>query len=328
MSGAGWEKQKDCSEQQKVRRRALQARHRATLSSLFETLKNTVCPLSQTTQNTEGSSNQRTHAKWKILDHAKGFLLEKEAYLSKLLVLKEVYLVDAKGPKNLEEVREQYRRLYSKGSGRQNHKACVPDMDEGPESSDEDYTDEEVDELSQSQSSGTSIPNIQEFEGYLLFYRETLELLLSSGVLSQGQVTLPVVSEAISGLWSSLSPQQRAAVRQRTLEQSSDSWDVKDNNTTIAHFTSVNSSGPSTLKEDLLQDACDVVQRDLDAATANSAAVLQKCDYERLKQIYRDILSFIRSHMADGQELTQDLSQEDDYEELFLRCSESFDEDF
>lgn len=41
----------------------------------------------------------------------------------------------------------------------------VPDVDEGHESSEVDSTDEETDELHQAQSSGSSVPNIQEFEG-------------------------------------------------------------------------------------------------------------------------------------------------------------------
>lgn len=41
----------------------------------------------------------------------------------------------------------------------------MPDVDEAHASSNEDYTEEELDELSQSQCSETSVSNIQEFEG-------------------------------------------------------------------------------------------------------------------------------------------------------------------
>ncbi|XP_053505915.1 stimulated by retinoic acid gene 8 protein-like isoform X2 [Ictalurus furcatus] len=320
MSCAGQEKQRDDGKQPKVRRRALQSRQRVTLAGLFKALENMVCPSIQPSHNCEANHGL---AKWKILDHAMGFLLEKEAYLSKLLALKEVYLDDDGGPKSLEDVREQYRRLYSKHS----HAACVPDVDEGHKSSVVDSTDEESDELLQSQSSGPSVPNIQEFEGYLFFYGETLELLLRSGVLTPDQTGLSVVSEAISGLWSSLPPERKAEAQQHALDQSSVSWEGQTEITT-SPLTSLNPSASYAVEEDLLQDAYDVVQRDMDAASVNRPAVLHSCDYEKLRQIYKDISGFIKNHMAEDQKLPQDLSQAAEDEEHLLRCSESFDEDF
>ncbi|XP_036431255.1 stimulated by retinoic acid gene 8 protein homolog [Colossoma macropomum] len=306
---------------------ALQACQRVTLADLFESLRNVVCP-----------STQKTPAKWKILDHAKGFLLEKEAYLSKLLALKGVFLQDDGGPKSLEEVRKQYRRLYSKcflHTCRRKHRVHVPDVDQGPGSSEEDSADEDVNVALQSQSSGLSAYSIQEFEGYLFFYRQTVELLLRSGILSPEQTGLPVVSEAISGLWNSLSPEQRAAVQQCTLKESAVTWIGPANNTPCSsldssQLTNLNASGSSAFEEDLLQDAYDVVQRDMDATCANSASLVPPLngDYEKLSEIYKDIMGFIRSHMSEDQKLTQDMYLTADYEELFLRCSESFDEDF
>ncbi|KAI5617826.1 hypothetical protein C0J50_22415 [Silurus asotus] len=383
MSRLGEEKQRDNGGGQQATRTTLYTGHRATLVGLFEALENMVCPSGQSSYNREGSSNQRSSAKcynvmpfgdvddddddlqWKILDHAMGFLLEKEAYLSKLLALKEVYLYDDGGPKSLEDVRDEYRSLYSKDFfSRHSRRARVPDVDEGDENSDVDSTDEETDELLLSQSSESSIPNIQEFEGYLFFYSETLELLLRSGVLAPDQTGLSVVSEAISGLWSSLPQERRAEAQQHALDQSSVSWEGQSE-TTDSHLFSLNPS--YAVQEDLLQDAYDVVQRDIDAASVNRPSVLQSCDYEKLRQIYKDISAFIQNHMAEEQELPQshtegikgyltkkerdwgavpddlastvtgpepnrdglgDLSQADEYEELLLRCSESFDEDF
>lgn len=59
---------------------------------------------------------------------------------------------------------------------------------------------------------------------YLYFYRQTLELLVCRGVLAPEQTGLAVVSEAISGLWSNLPPERRAAFRQCTLGASPFSW--------------------------------------------------------------------------------------------------------
>ncbi|KAG9280392.1 stimulated by retinoic acid gene 8 protein-like isoform X1 [Astyanax mexicanus] len=304
----------------------LHAWQQANLAELFESLKNVVCP-----------STQKTPAKWKILDHAKGFLLEKEAYLSKLLELKEIFLQDDEGPKSLEEVREKYRRLYSKSfvcTRKRIHTAHVPDVDKGPGSSEEDFADEGMDAALQPQGLGLSVSSIQEFEGYLFFYRQTLDHLLCTGVLAPDQPVLPVVSEAISGLWKSMPPEQRAEVQQCTLTESCITWlgpadDTPCSSLNSSQLTSLNTSGTSALEEDLIQDAYDVVQRDMDATTVNSPTLLppRSGDCERLRETYKDITSFIRSHMSEEQELTQDMCLTDDYEELFLRCSESFDED-
>ncbi|XP_026859709.2 stimulated by retinoic acid gene 8 protein homolog [Electrophorus electricus] len=310
------EKKRDANEHRKARRRAvtLQSHHRATLAGLFESLKNVVCP-----------TTQKTPAKWKILDHAKGFLLEKEAYLSKLLALKEVVLNDNEGPKTLEEVREEYRKLYSKC-----YRAHVPHVDEGSDSSEDN---EEMDESPQ--STGLSVPNFQEFEGYLCFYRQTLELLLHSRVLASYQTSLPVVSQAISGLWNILPPEQKTAVQRHTLDEGSvprarpadkPSFSPVDS----SQLASVNTYGTSAFEADLLQDVYDVVQRDMDATSANRSALLplQSDDYKRLREIYKDIKGFVQSHTSQEEELSQDWYPGVENEELFLRCSESFDEDF
>ncbi|KAL7882774.1 hypothetical protein SRHO_G00004320 [Serrasalmus rhombeus] len=319
-------KREAASGHRSVQGTALQACQRVTLADLFESLRNVVCP-----------STQKTPAKWKILDHAKGFLLEKEAYLSKLLALKGVFLQDDGGPKSLEEVREQYKRLYSKcflHTCRCSHRIHVPDVDQGPRSNEEDSADEEVDVALQSQSSGLSAYSIQEFEGYLFFYKQTLELLLRSGILSPDQTGLSMVSEAISGLWNSLPPEQRAAVQQCTLKESAVTWIEPANNTPCSslnssQLTNLNASG-TAFEEDLLQDAYDVVQRDMDDTTANSPSLVPPLngDNEKLSEIYKDVMGFVRSHMSEDQKLTQDMYLTADYEELFLRCSESFDEDF
>ncbi|XP_076860962.1 stimulated by retinoic acid gene 8 protein homolog isoform X2 [Brachyhypopomus gauderio] len=294
-----------------------QALHRETLAGLFESLKTVVCP-----------STQRTPAKWKILDHAKGFLLEKEAYLSKLLAAKDIFLNDNEGPKTLEDVREEYRKLYSKCF----FKAYVPDVDEGSDDSEEDPENEEVNASPQSDS---SVPNLQEFESYLCFYRRTLELLLYRGVLAPYQTGLPVVSQAISGLWNILPPEQRTAVQRHTQDKGSVSGakpagEPPFNPLDLSQLIGSNAPGTSAFETDLLQDACDVVQRDMDATTANRAALqpLRHEDYHRLREICKDIEGFVRSHTSQDEEPSQDCYLSADSEELFLMCSESFDEDF
>ncbi|KAL2102871.1 hypothetical protein ACEWY4_002039 [Coilia grayii] len=340
-------------EQQKERRRALQARHRATLASLFDSLKMVVCP-----------GSKKTPAKWKILDHAKGYLKEKESCLSYLLSLKRSYLERDDEPNSLEEVREQFRRLCSKcilepSSRRGRYRTSVVRGSEEilEESGSEVSPDDPMDDTPFSQSSDLSASNIKEFEGYLYFYRQTLELLVRGGVLSPEQTGLAVVSEAISGLWTNLPPQHRAAFQQCTLGASPYSWmgcfgeeeDEEDGNNEeeeeeeevgdqqlqlprggecsqrSCQFPSPKEkeeeeegeeveeggdgevSASSLLQEDLLQDAYDVVKKDMDSSALPSPALLPSSggDFEKLREIYKDIMGFVNDHMAEDLEETE-----------------------
>lgn len=83
---------------------------------------------------------------------------------------------------------------------------------------------------------------------YLFFYGETLELLLRSGVLTPDQTGLSVVSEAISGLWSSLPPERKAEAQQHALDQSSVSWEGQTEITTPP-LTSLNPSASYAVEE-------------------------------------------------------------------------------
>ena len=58
----------------------------------------------------------------------------------------------------------------------------------------------------------------------MLFYRQTVEKLVYCGVLGPGQTGLPVVSDAISGLWDSMSPERRAAYHSFAPQQGPPSW--------------------------------------------------------------------------------------------------------
>ncbi|KAG5830720.1 hypothetical protein ANANG_G00313610 [Anguilla anguilla] len=126
-------RKKEIAEHQKERRRALQARHRATLAGLFDNLRKVVCPL------------EKTPAKWKILHHAKDFFQEQEAYLEKLLSLK-AHPETALRARSGSRVRGVPARVTG-GSG---------------SSSEADPAED----LGLSQSTPTSQPDILEFEGW------------------------------------------------------------------------------------------------------------------------------------------------------------------
>uniref|UniRef100_A0AAZ3SBE3 STRA8 bHLH domain-containing protein n=1 Tax=Oncorhynchus tshawytscha TaxID=74940 RepID=A0AAZ3SBE3_ONCTS len=284
----GLRRKRDMEEHQKERRRALQARHRANLATLFETLNTVVCPTSN-----------KMPAKWKILDHAKGFLKEQEAHLSRLMLLKGIFLGNEDGPCSLEEVRAEYRRLQShsrRPGGHRRHGGA--DGEDLTETSEEDSEEETLEDS---------------FEGwgYLLFYRQTLEKLVCSGVLSPGQTGLAVVSEAISGLWDSFSPERRAAYQ--TWPPETPPTPVPDTHLhlTLQPSTQANSQGassPSSYEEDLLQDAYDVVKKEMDSTSDHSPVLASpQCgDFDKLQEIYKDIMCFVKTQMVEKPEYNQE----------------------
>ncbi|XP_062374205.1 stimulated by retinoic acid gene 8 protein homolog isoform X2 [Sardina pilchardus] len=339
LTSYGLENKVEIDEHQKQRRRALQARHRATLASLFDSLKTVVCP-----------GSKKTPAKWKILDHAKGYLKEKEMCLNYLLSLKRSYLGREEGPNSLQDVKEHFRSLCSncvlEPSSRRGRYRCpvLPNVEEeevAPEESGSEISpDDPADETPFSQSSDLSASNIQEFEGYLYFYRQTLELLVRSGVLAPEQTGLAVVSEAISGLWGNLPPERRAAFQQCTLGASPYAWmgccflkqeapaeeDCSPESSQLPSQEEASTS--SMLQEDLLQDAYDVVRKDMDSSSLPSPELPPSSggDFERLREIYKDIMGFVKGHMSTELEFTEELCMTAEYQELFLKCAESFGE--
>lgn len=50
------------------------------------------------------------------------------------------------------------------------------------------------------------------YSRYLNFYKQTMDLLTRSGIVSSQEVTLPVVSAAISHLWQNLSEEKKASL--------------------------------------------------------------------------------------------------------------------
>lgn len=49
---------------------------------------------------------------------------------------------------------------------------------------------------------------------YLSFYKQTMDLLTANGIVSSQEVTLPIVSAAISHLWQNLSETRKASLLQ------------------------------------------------------------------------------------------------------------------
>ncbi|KAL0964918.1 hypothetical protein UPYG_G00274420 [Umbra pygmaea] len=323
----GLRRKRDIQQRQKERRRALQARHRANIATLFQTLQDVVCPTSN-----------KMPAKWKILDHAKGFLRAQEAYLSRLLLVKGIFLSNDDGPCSLDEVRDEYRRLHSHTSTSRSRRPVhqirrsVADIEDLIETSEEDFLEEGLDDFAPSQNSVNSPPNIQEFEGYMLFYRQTVDQLVCSGVLSPAQTGLEVVSEAISGLWDSFAPERRAAYLTCS-QQSAPGWTGGRDSDSFLSLQPSNSLkdspaaaaySPLRCKEDLFQDAYEVVK--MDCTSEHSSDQPPYSDVENVSEIYSNIMLFVKSQMTETTAHPQDLTAMT-YYDVFLQCSESFDSD-
>ncbi|XP_028811133.1 stimulated by retinoic acid gene 8 protein-like [Denticeps clupeoides] len=315
----------------KPRRRAVQAGNRATLETLFETVKSVVCP-----------DTEETLAKWKILDHAKGFLKEQEAHLTHLLSLKESFLENAEGPSSLEEVREEYRRLYSDSVSTVPQLPATHATDAGKDSV-QDPASEGSPPLSQTTG------HIQEFDGiveillhyfvdrYLYFYGQILQLLLGNGVLYPEQTGLLVVSNAILRLWRHLRPECKASFLNCSVEDLSYSWEGAalvpcgpEASLDMLQPCSQDASTSSLIPEDMFQDASDVIQGQMDASAEGrfcnqglgSSDMVVPGDWEN--EVYKAIVGFFKSHLGVDLELTQDLHLVPD-DELFLMCTETFD---
>ncbi|XP_062957458.1 stimulated by retinoic acid gene 8 protein homolog isoform X2 [Cynocephalus volans] len=84
-----------------ARRRLSQARHRATMSVLFNNLRKTIYPQSDFTAS-----------KWQVLSKAKNHIQELEQTLDNLLKMKESFNLEDGNANTLEEVRKEYASLY------------------------------------------------------------------------------------------------------------------------------------------------------------------------------------------------------------------------
>ncbi|MGH0147982.1 UNVERIFIED_CONTAM: hypothetical protein FKN15_011517 [Acipenser sinensis] len=201
---------------QRERRRLLQARHRATLAGLFDNLREVVCPIANKAPTKGYTSPARDKCTVPV---GSGDCLMEE----------EVFQLDDGGPCSLEEVRQEYMSLYSDCSPKSTVKLVI---EKGSATADLLRNDDREildsnGEVTPSQSPVSS-PSIIEFEGYLYFYKQTLDLLVRKGVLTPEQTDLPVVSEAISGLWGTLPGDRKAMFQSCSQEQAPSTWQSSD----------------------------------------------------------------------------------------------------
>ncbi|XP_055458138.1 stimulated by retinoic acid gene 8 protein homolog isoform X1 [Psammomys obesus] len=337
-----------------ARRRLSQARHRATLAGLFNNLRKTVY-----------SQSDLTASKWQVLNKTKIHIQELEQTLDNLLKLKGSFNLEDGNASSLEEVKEEYAKMYSDNdsvlltSFPQNSSLpwCPPQaVGQGPverengeereEERDQEEKEEEEEEkkVDLSHSSATLLPDLLEFERYLNFYKQTMDLLTMNSIISPQEATLPIVSAAISHLWQTLSEEKKASLLQVWEQQNSSFSDLTQACLELACVEgSVKDSGvdsqgascslESTPEEILFEDAFDVASF-LDKSEAqhmsNISSVFPNCSSENTEekfQLYIQIVDFLKGLCCVNTPLNQEPEPPVDDDMLLLRCLETFDDE-
>ncbi|XP_004707882.2 stimulated by retinoic acid gene 8 protein homolog [Echinops telfairi] len=339
-----------------ARRRLSQARRRATLTGLFNSLKKTVY-----------SQSDLNASKWQVLNRAKSHIQELEQTLDTLLKLKDSFNLEDGNANTLEEVREEYARKYSRNLSldsllaQQNDSSWYPaealkkDAEKGEEGEEEaleedeeeeeegEEEEEEQEHMELTDSQGILSPDLLEFERYLTFYKQTMNLLTSYGIISSWEATLPIVSAAISHLWQTLSEERKTSLLQAWAQHSSLSGlpeacgeptytegSMKD--------SGVDSQGAScslvsTPEEVLFEDAFDVAnfldksEPPSTSSTSSLAAGTPAENTEEKFQLYLQILEFFQSLHCNTTQIKQEAGMQMDQETVMLRCLETFDDE-
>uniref|UniRef100_A0A8C3RTZ4 Stimulated by retinoic acid 8 n=1 Tax=Chelydra serpentina TaxID=8475 RepID=A0A8C3RTZ4_CHESE len=243
-------------EPQVARRRLSQARHRATLAGLFNNLRETVF-----------SQSDNSASKCQVLRKAKNYIQELEQTLDTLLKMKESFNLEDGNPSSLEEVKEEYVKMY----------------------------------FSNHSESGSTV-------WYLYFYKQTVDLLVENGIVCTEEVTLPVVSTAVSHLWQNLPEERRDSVLQYCSQRQHILPDPKaacaEGSVRNSRANSQEASGSlvSTPEEILFEDAFDVAAGFLDRnetqqAMSSPGSMFAGCTSENPEdnhRLYLQITGFLK----------------------------------
>ncbi|KAL6033353.1 hypothetical protein STEG23_021053 [Scotinomys teguina] len=264
---------------------------------------------------------------------------------------------------SLEEAKEDYARMYSEDNsilngfpqnlspswfltedvGKDEKEGGDGEMREEEEKQEEEEGEEEK-KVDLPQSSDTLLPDLLEFERYLNFYKQMMDLLTINSIISPQEETLPIVSAAISHLWQSLSEEKKACLLQvweqqnnafsdlteACLELVSAEDSVKDSG---VDSQGVSCSLESTPEEILFEDAFEVagfLDKSEDQHMSNISPVFTNCNLESLEekfQLYIQIIDFLKDLCCVNTPLNQEPDPEVDDEMMLLKCLETFDDD-
>ncbi|XP_062424486.1 stimulated by retinoic acid gene 8 protein homolog isoform X2 [Rhea pennata] len=319
-----------------LKRRLSQARHRAKLAGLFNSLRETVL-----------SQSGNSASKCQVLRKAKNYIQELEQTLGSLLKMKESFSLEDGSPSSLEEVREEYVKRHF-GS----HSTASPSETVSESGSTiwcliqeyEKNTMEEDGKPGLIESSTTSSPDLVEFERYLCFYKHTVDLLIEHGIVCTEELPLPVVSTAISHLWQELSEERRDSIlhycSQRDFlldpkapcqEPACTEGSVRDSR---GNSEEASGSLVSTQEEVMFEDAFDVASGFLDRnetqGMSSQSSAFGSCTSENPEdhhRLYLQIIDFLKSLFFANAQFCQEEALQFDYETVMLRCTETFDDE-
>ncbi|XP_012576230.1 PREDICTED: stimulated by retinoic acid gene 8 protein homolog [Condylura cristata] len=323
-----------------ARRRLSQARHRATLAGLFSSLRETVY-----------SQSELVASKWQVLNKAKTHIQDLEQTLDNLLKLKGSYHLEDGNANSLEEAKEEFARMYC-----QDHSLFAPPVHQkdsatwypfeivGKEEEEEEEMEEEDKKVEPFQFPITLTPDLLEFERYLNFYKQTMDLLTGSGIVPLGEVTLPIVSAAISHLWQNLSEERKASLLQAWLQKHSNlRGPTAAGQEPVGTQGSLRDSGVdsqgascslvSTPEEILFEDAFDVasfLDKNEAPSTSSSSSLLASSNPENPEnkfQLYMQIIEFFKGLCSINMTIKEEPDLPVDDEMIMLRCLETFDDD-
>ncbi|XP_042191368.1 stimulated by retinoic acid gene 8 protein homolog [Callorhinchus milii] len=351
-----------------ARRRLSQARHRAKLAGLFNHLRDTVY--------SQPKRNHRTTSKWQVLRKAKHYILDLEKKLEDLLKLKAVEVkpssrplscagvayteanhLDDGQPSSLAGIKEQYiNNLYKEQCG-DLATANLPGKTKQAlwqwlKGHREGFAETDG-KAAYSESPGNTAADLIEFEGYLYFYKETMDLLVENVIVSVEQIGLPIVSKAISHLWQGMSAEKKAVIFKKCLSPSKAitlqlpmqmDYSLRDK---MLDSQGASASSESTPDEMLFEDAFDFASGFLIKSESNAHTGIKRensstfthCASENPEEtctLYKQIVNFVKAQCDAATHLLQlslCLSTQQtgspnfDDEAFLLRCTETFDDD-
>ncbi|KAM4039827.1 stimulated by retinoic acid gene 8 protein homolog [Anomaloglossus baeobatrachus] len=316
-----------------ARKRKARTQSSASVPQLIQKLRETVFPEPDTPAT-----------KKEVLQQAKFYILQLENTLDTLLKMKAKILMEDSAPCTLEDVREEYLQLISneEEGGPPADPVGLGDVDPVLLYMCPRDLDESVEELKlENTAESLSSPDLMEFEKYLRFYKQTVDLLVEDSVVSPLQVTHPVVSKAISSLWQELLQSGRTSSYQSCLSRSAASCSFSSPPDAGGTSGGIRDSGAesqeasssflsSTPEEILIEDAFELAAGFLDQSgkqTMSSPSPTYDVSPweipEDEEQFHRYISNFLRSKFS---LCTQAPAPQYDFESLMLRCTENFDD--
>ncbi|XP_058390750.1 stimulated by retinoic acid gene 8 protein homolog [Diceros bicornis minor] len=347
-----------------ARRRLSQARHRATMAGLFSNLRKTVYSQSDVTASKVWGSEcgekfphiERLRSEVGTGPELPPRLPTAVAWVGSAISCGHLMVPRLLLHEGKDLISNKFHQKCSvtwypiEAVGKDAEEEEEEEEEEEDQEEEEEEAEEEEDEEEEEKtvellhSPVTLLPDLMEFERHLNFYKQTMDLLIRNGVVSSQEVTLPIVSPAVSHLWQNLSEERKASLLQAWAqnhrgppglagacqEPACAEGSVKD--------SGVDSQGAScslvsTPEEILFEDAFDVasfLDKSEAPSTSSPSSVCANCDPENPEekfQLYMQIIDYFKGLCCVNPQVKQEPDLPIDREMIMLRCMETFDDE-